>query len=295
MTILHSLSKSITRKRNFVSAEVVNQKLHASITLEFWKRSARQIRACWPLAALPDSLDPESQFVPGALALSPVLVCSPASSLSLLFSGLCSLCGVRSCLISAVSRACFWGLAMSRAESLRRLAAQLSSLANLEAAVAHDVQALLEAPPEPVVPIPATGPVSRLAHLRPRSSSRSPLPKAAPGRPRGSLLLNQRGPTGLSVKCSLVAPPDRSVSSCRHSCSSASANGPVESRSTAGVARSPTPRESRAAASAPTATVARKASQMRRASGAAEVQQRRRDKHRRRARRATKRSMWREI
>ena len=85
-----------------------------------------------------------------------------------------------------------------------------------------------------MVPIPATGPVSQLAHLRPRwrsrSRSRSPLPKAAPGRPRGSLLLYQRGPTGLSVKCSPVAPPDRLASSCRHSCSSASANGPVEAR-----------------------------------------------------------------
>ena len=60
MTILRSLSKSVACKRNFVSAEVVHQKLHASITLEIWKRSARQIRACWPLAALPDSLDPES-------------------------------------------------------------------------------------------------------------------------------------------------------------------------------------------------------------------------------------------
>ena len=42
-------------------------------------------------------------------------------------------------------------------------------------------------------------------------------------RPRGSILVNQRGPTGLSVKSSPVAPPDRSVSSCRHSHSSASA------------------------------------------------------------------------
>ena len=154
--------------------------------------------------------------------------------------------------------------------SPRRLAAQLSSLANLEVGVAHDVQALLEASPEPVVPIPATGPISRLAHFRPRSRSRSPLPKAAPGRPRGSVLLNQRGPTGLSVKYSPEAPPGRSVSSCRHSCSSVSAIGFVESQGTAGVARSPTPCESRAAASTPTATVARKASQRRRASGAAE-------------------------
>ena len=87
--------------------------------------------------------------------------------------------------------------------------------------------------------------------------------------------------------------PWRSVSSCRHSCSSAS--GPVESRSTAGVARSPAPREPRAPASDPTASAARKASQRRRASGAAEARQRRRDKHRLGVRRATKRSMWSEI
>ena len=86
----------------------------------------------------------------------------------------------------------------------------------------NDVQALLEARPEPIFPIPATGPAPRLAHLRPRSR----LPKAAPSRPRGSILLNQRGSAGLSVKSSPVAPPDRSVSSCRHSCSSAPANGP---------------------------------------------------------------------
>ena len=44
---------------NIVSAKVVYQKLRANITLEVWKRSARLIRASWPLAALPDSLDPE--------------------------------------------------------------------------------------------------------------------------------------------------------------------------------------------------------------------------------------------
>ena len=88
---------------------------------------------------------------------------------------------------------------MSRGESLRRLAAQLSSLATLEDAVAHGVQALLKAPPEPVVPIPATGPAARFAHLL-RARSRSPLPKAAPSRPRGSFWFNQRGPKGRSVK-----------------------------------------------------------------------------------------------
>ena len=88
---------------------------------------------------------------------------------------------------------------MSRSESLRWLAAQLSALDTLEDAVAHGVQALLEAPPEPAVPILATGPAPRFAHLHPRSRSRSPLPKAAPSRARGSILLSQRGPTELGT------------------------------------------------------------------------------------------------
>ena len=158
----------------------------------------------------------------------------------------------------------------------------------------HVVFRLLEAPEEPVVSIPAAGPAPRTVLLRPRSRSRCPFPKAAPSRPRGSILLSQRGPTGLSVKSCRAAPPDRSVSSHRRSSSSASAAGPVESRSTSGVARSSAPSEPRAAVADPRAFAARKASQ-RRASGAAEARQRRRNKHRRRVRRRTKRSLWREI
>ena len=41
LTVVRFLSKSIARKRNVVSAEVVFQRLHSSITLEIWKRSAR--------------------------------------------------------------------------------------------------------------------------------------------------------------------------------------------------------------------------------------------------------------
>ena len=53
----------------------------------------------------------------------------------------------------------------------------------------------------------------------------SPLPKAAPGRSRGSVLLSQRGPT--SVKSCSAAPPDCSVSTHRRSGSPASAAGRV--------------------------------------------------------------------
>ena len=79
LTVLCSLIESISRKRNFVSAEVVYQKLHASITLEIRKRSALQIWACWPLAALPDSLwtlNHSPCLGPWALSLS--LLCRSA-------------------------------------------------------------------------------------------------------------------------------------------------------------------------------------------------------------------------
>ena len=57
LAVLRSLSKSIARKRNIASAEVVFHRLHSSITLEIWRRSARQVRACWPVTALPVDLD----------------------------------------------------------------------------------------------------------------------------------------------------------------------------------------------------------------------------------------------
>ena len=57
LTILRSLSKSIARKRNIASAEVVFHRLHSSITLEIWRRSARQMRTCWPVTDLTANLD----------------------------------------------------------------------------------------------------------------------------------------------------------------------------------------------------------------------------------------------
>ena len=57
VTFLRSLSKSIARKRKIASAEVVFHRLHSSITLEIWRRSARQIRTCWPVTDLPANLD----------------------------------------------------------------------------------------------------------------------------------------------------------------------------------------------------------------------------------------------
>ena len=79
-------------------------------------------------------------------------------------------------------------------------------------------------------------------------------PKATPNRPRGSILLSQRGPTGLSVKSCPAAPPDRSVS--LHHWSSASAAGFVESGCAAGAARASAPSAPRAAAADPSASAA---------------------------------------
>ena len=49
LIVLRSLSKSLARERNFVSADVVVHRLHSSVTLEIWTRSATQTRSCWPV------------------------------------------------------------------------------------------------------------------------------------------------------------------------------------------------------------------------------------------------------
>ena len=67
----------------------------------------------------------------------------------------------------------------------------------------------------------------------------------------GSILLSQRGPTGLSVKSCTAAPPDRSVSTHRRSGSPASAVGCVEPLSAAGAASASAPSEPRVVAADP--------------------------------------------
>ena len=166
LTVLRSLSKSIARKRNFVSAEVVFQRLHPRITLEIWKRSDQQIRACWPSR-------PSPPLWILTLCLCVVLCRCPLFSWPVV--------ALRCPLVSASSRfACSLSCGhMSRSEQLR----QLASLATLEDAVAHGVQALLELPPEAATPLSAVAHAPRNADLRPRPRSRSLLPKAAPQSP----------------------------------------------------------------------------------------------------------------
>ena len=83
----------------------------------------------------------------------------------------------------------------SRSEQLRQLAAQLAFLASLEDVVARGFQSVLESPAELVAPVSVAERALPAALLRPRSLS-----KAAPNRLRGSILLSQRGPTGLADK-----------------------------------------------------------------------------------------------
>ena len=77
---------------------------------------------------------------------------------------------------------------MTHSDQLKQLAVQLASLASPEVVVTHGIQSLLDPPPGLVVPDRAL-PVSL---PRPRSRSRSRIPKAAP--PSWSILLSERVP-----------------------------------------------------------------------------------------------------
>ena len=174
---MRSLSKSM---RANVTLSLPRLSFRNFIPASPWKSgnaALGKFRA-WPLAAFRTlwTLNPSSCLDPWA----PSLLCWSALPRRVLrFSGPCLLQGVRLCLFSAVSRARFLALAMSRAESLRRLAAQLSSLATLEGAVAHDVQELvvpLASPRAP--PTPLALPLS-VAQGRSQSSSRLHLAQSA--------------------------------------------------------------------------------------------------------------------
>ena len=223
LTVLCSLSKSIARKRNFVSAEVVFQRVHTSITLEIWKHSARQIRACWPsrpsplwILTLSLCLEPvgHPSFLGFAGLSCAAVLCSP---------GLCWLCP-----LAAVSSAPSPAWHMSRSEQLRKLAAQLASLATLERR---------RRPWRPGPLGGATG--GRGAALR-RGSRPT---QRAPAFPLALALTSPEGCSQSSswLQLAPAAPPDGSASSHRCSGSSASAAGFVEPGSAANALRAATP------------------------------------------------------
>ena len=191
LTVLRSLSKSIARKRNVVSAEVVFQRLQSSITLEIWKRCPRQIRSwtldpdLWPAAGAPPPLRALALVLCAlliALCLWPALVvCSLPLSVATAGS-------LQSC---------------PAPNSLLQLAAQLASLVSFQDTVAQGIHTLLVTAPKRTEPAPAQS--SSRTHAR----SRSPLPKRAPAQ-RCPILLGEGGSsTVVAVKCFPLALPGR--------------------------------------------------------------------------------------
>ena len=146
----------------------------------------------------------------GPRAISLLWPFGPCRASVLPFPGPCCLWDVRLCSFAAVSRAPPYAWPVSRSEQLRQLTAQLASLATLEDAVAPGIQTLLEVPQESVDSLLAAVHAPCTTLLRPRSCSLYPLPKAAPNRPRGSILLSQRGPRGCpsrAVRLTARSPP----------------------------------------------------------------------------------------
>ena len=56
IAVLRTLSKRISRRRGAACPAEVFQHLHGSITVEIWRRTARQIQSCWPGNGLPMEL-----------------------------------------------------------------------------------------------------------------------------------------------------------------------------------------------------------------------------------------------
>ena len=48
LTVLRTLSKRIARRRGVASESGVFRHLHGSITVEIWRRAAKQVVSCWP-------------------------------------------------------------------------------------------------------------------------------------------------------------------------------------------------------------------------------------------------------
>ena len=51
-------ANGIARRRNAVSDSVVFQLLHFGVTLDFWRRAAKQSKSCWPVAEFPAEILP---------------------------------------------------------------------------------------------------------------------------------------------------------------------------------------------------------------------------------------------
>ena len=235
------------------------QPLHSSITFEIWKRSARQIRSCCALAALPALLDPDLKSVigpPGLLSrASPgVLPCRLClCSMPTLGLPVRARLYPSSCVSVLPSR-------LSRSEQLWHLAFQLASVASLEDVVTHSIQSVLDPPRASA----ACAPSLPLALSHTQGRSEPPLVNFAqpsrPYRPGG-----QKLPSSPARTIWLLPPPT---------------SGPAQ------LAPPPCPWLTARLL----AQLARRSS-----SGVAEARRRSRDKRWRRTRKQVKMYMWREI
>ena len=52
-SVLRTLSKRIARRRGTACSAEVLQHLHGAITVEIWRRAAKQVFSCWPAGAGP--------------------------------------------------------------------------------------------------------------------------------------------------------------------------------------------------------------------------------------------------
>ena len=53
LPVLRTLSTCISRRSNVATEQRVDQRPHARISVDWWRRTSRQIRSCWTVAELP--------------------------------------------------------------------------------------------------------------------------------------------------------------------------------------------------------------------------------------------------
>ena len=225
------------------------QRLHSSITLEFWKRSARQFRSCWPLEELPAPPDPDFQTV----ARAPLPLPAPALPLRTARSGFVpgslSLCcySVRASPLMAVFCASVGlpqpCLALTSFGSWRR---SLSFLAPLKDTVVQGIRSVLVSPRRQ---LPRSLPRIRAFALQCTSARRLGVDRYLAQRGFGSS-------TGLAVKCCPGAPSGRTRLSRVRSVPPASASVLQDANATRSPSL-PTPRGGPASLHPPVAQLAR--------------------------------------
>ena len=49
--VLRALARQAARRRSFVSAQLLQRRAEAAISVEIWRRGAKMVFACWPRQA----------------------------------------------------------------------------------------------------------------------------------------------------------------------------------------------------------------------------------------------------